>query len=468
MTDLSESLELFKDQLSSSSVGTKEFETAAKMVQRLEEAIDLVNYKMAQFSSNAGSVRQMSAQLQVIQQQFERMGSSQMFDATGNISADARKLQTEYADVADKIDEVRRVLTQEYDARVKARQEAERQAQVAKEHAAALTMTANSISSLNTQLSAWRQELSTTDFKNAKQFEMAAINAERLAQSIANISSQVKILGTTYGSIDQLNAILQKYNQEYNALSKAERQGTKGKALVNAYRTVSKELEKEAMNLGKVLQEEERRSAIIRKNANQRQYENAILNTTVKSMSILQEKERILSQQLSRTTVGSAAYERLKKQLQDTRIELEQINKDLSITKEQTANIDVLLGRTESKLANLIKRSLYLVGIHSATRFISNIREVTSEFEMQRVALGGIIQDTERAEQLFKQIKAAEGNKLAEYQIISTWRREATFNFKYQIVDSADNRIIAFDEVHISKVSSEYDTKKILLCTTIC
>ena len=61
-----------------------------------------------------------------------------------------------------------------------------------------------------------------------------------------------------------------------------------------------------------------------------------------------------------------------------------------------------------------------------------------------------------------KQIKAAEGNKLAEYQIISTWRREATFNFKYQIVDSADNRIIAFDEVHISKVSSEYDTKKML------
>lgn len=65
------------------------------------------------------------------------------------------------------------------------------------------------------------------------------------------------------------------------------------------------------------------------------------------------------------------------------------------------------LATSGSHLGALIKSSITLIGLHSATRFIQNVRNVTAEFEMQRVALGGIIQDTERAEKLFKQLKAA-------------------------------------------------------------
>lgn len=65
------------------------------------------------------------------------------------------------------------------------------------------------------------------------------------------------------------------------------------------------------------------------------------------------------------------------------------------------------LAQSNSHLLALIKGSATLVALHSATRFIQNVRNVTAEFEMQRVALGGIIQDTERAEKLFKQLKAA-------------------------------------------------------------
>lgn len=65
------------------------------------------------------------------------------------------------------------------------------------------------------------------------------------------------------------------------------------------------------------------------------------------------------------------------------------------------------LATAGSHLGALIKSSVTLIGLHSAFRFIQNVRNVTAEFEMQRVALGGIIQDTEKAESLFKQIKAA-------------------------------------------------------------
>lgn len=58
-----------------------------------------------------------------------------------------------------------------------------------------------------------------------------------------------------------------------------------------------------------------------------------------------------------------------------------------------------------------IKRLITRLGLYSAifagVRFAKKIRETTAEFELQRVSLGALIQDTEKAEQLFSQIKAA-------------------------------------------------------------
>lgn len=61
---------------------------------------------------------------------------------------------------------------------------------------------------------------------------------------------------------------------------------------------------------------------------------------------------------------------------------------------------DGLLGRIVGRL------SAY-TAVFAGLRLIKNIRETTAEFEMQRVALGGIIQDATKANQLFGQIKAA-------------------------------------------------------------
>lgn len=64
--------------------------------------------------------------------------------------------------------------------------------------------------------------------------------------------------------------------------------------------------------------------------------------------------------------------------------------------------------RTQGGLLGMLTRyvSLY-TAVFAGLRLIRNIRETTAEFEMQRVALGGIIQDATRANQLFAEIKAA-------------------------------------------------------------
>lgn len=285
-------------------------------------------------------------------------------------------------------------------------QETIRQAQAEREHQAVLSQTSNSLSDINAKISAWRKELETSTI-GSKQFGNAAVQVGLLSSKLEKVNALIKLIGSNGGSINFLNTRLQELNRQYNELSPSKRKGAEGNALLDQYRRVTNELEKEGRSLQKIIQDEQRRAQAIANATQKRRYENAILNATTKTMRVLQEQERILSERLGRTAVGSSAYERLKTQLQGVRKEIEAINIDLAGTKTQTANLDVLLGNADNKLANLVKRSIYLVGLHSATRFIRNIREVTSEFEMQRVALAGIIQDTSQAETLFRQIKAA-------------------------------------------------------------
>ena len=74
---------------------------------------------------------------------------------------------------------------------------------------------------------------------------------------------------------------------------------------------------------------------------------------------------------------------------------------------EAYSNTSAAIDHSNSRLLTLIKNSARLIALHSASTFIRNVREVTAEFELQRVALGGIIQDTAQANLLFRQIKAA-------------------------------------------------------------
>lgn len=245
-------------------------------------------------------------------------------------------------------------------------------------------------------------------------------------------------------SVNGYQSRIAELNERWNSMTKAERESAKGQEIRKKYEEEIKALETEAQTLGQIHQKEvervqeakraaeerirlakkeaeerrkiaekeaeERRKAaekaaeeerkeqeridkLRQKGIQSRRYENAILNTTAKTRRVLQEQERILSDRLSRARIGSSTYNKLK-------TDLEGVRKELSAINGETVE-------TESRLGRLVKNSLRLVALHAAGTFIRNVREVTAEFELQRVALGSIIQDTERAEGLFRQIKAA-------------------------------------------------------------
>lgn len=80
----------------------------------------------------------------------------------------------------------------------------------------------------------------------------------------------------------------------------------------------------------------------------------------------------------------------------------------------KAANIGTAATRNANKayheqsgyLQRLAQRMAAYWSVRQVTQFLTSVREVTAEFELQRVSLGAIIQDQQRANQLFSEIKA--------------------------------------------------------------
>ena len=69
--------------------------------------------------------------------------------------------------------------------------------------------------------------------------------------------------------------------------------------------------------------------------------------------------------------------------------------------------LNAAYSRQSSYLQRLVQRLGLYVGIRQVASVLRGIREITAEFELQRVALGALIQDSHQADILFSQIKAA-------------------------------------------------------------
>lgn len=64
------------------------------------------------------------------------------------------------------------------------------------------------------------------------------------------------------------------------------------------------------------------------------------------------------------------------------------------------------LQKQEGYISRLVKRTAAYWSFHQVSTFLTRVRDVTAEFELQRVSLGAIIQDQQKANQLFGEIKS--------------------------------------------------------------
>ena len=70
-----------------------------------------------------------------------------------------------------------------------------------------------------------------------------------------------------------------------------------------------------------------------------------------------------------------------------------------------TRNLNREYQNQDGYISRLVKRLAVYAGFQQISSFLTNVREVTAQFELQRVSLGAMIQDQERANSLFGEIK---------------------------------------------------------------
>lgn len=80
----------------------------------------------------------------------------------------------------------------------------------------------------------------------------------------------------------------------------------------------------------------------------------------------------------------------------------EAMKRSASVSKQLSSEFQ----NQEGYVSRLIKRMAVYASFSYMGQFLTNVREVTAQFELQRVSLGAIIQDQNRANQLFSEIKS--------------------------------------------------------------
>lgn len=282
--------------------------------------------------------------------------------------------------------------------------------EAAKRVGVAIVPLRDSVEKLTKDLGRWQEVLKKTKIGDDK-FIVAAKNIQNVSEALAVADYEMRRIGSNEGSIKRMSIDLAELNRRWTEMGKDQKFDSAGNLSADArnlweqYKKITAELEKEGMSLAKMEEEErkvlnaaKRRQELSAQGAKKRQYENAILNSTVKTMRVLQEQERILSDRLNRTVIGSDKYKKLQE-------DLRKVQAEMRAAAGSTNAATAAFSRQSGVIARLTGTLASYASVFTALRFAKQIRDVTAEFEYQRVALGHLIQDEEYGAELFEKIK---------------------------------------------------------------
>ena len=266
----------------------------------------------------------------------------------------------------------------------------------------------NTIEQLSQELKIARQLMEEAPI-DSKDWQDAANMVKGLSQSLEVASDKMRGLVANDGSIKQMTATLASLNRRWEEMGymqkfqNASQLSSEAEALYAEYKRITKSLQQNktltqlwAEEQAKAAKAAERQAAAT-KAAQDKAF---MMSSPANTLAGLRKQETLLSAAMGQVTIGSAAFRDYENRLTAVR------NKIKSATKEQKT-YNTALSESHSRLGTLIKSTVAYFSLRQVTNFLRNIRAVTAEFEMQRVALGGIIQDSDKASELFKQIKAA-------------------------------------------------------------
>ncbi len=159
------------------------------------------------------------------------------------------------------------------------------------------------------------------------------------------------------------------------------------------------------------------------------------------SIDAINAKLRIQMQRLQSSDLNGKKFEkiaaevkRLNTALTEAQTKLQVATGQVGVSNASVKNLQAAETSTRNMASYtnvLIQRWITYNALTSTINFAKNIRDTTAEFELQRVSLGALIQDAERANQLFEQIKTAAVESPFEIKDLVTYTKQlAAYGFE--------------------------------------
>lgn len=152
--------------------------------------------------------------------------------------------------------------------------------------------------------------------------------------------------------------------------------------------------------------------AAIRANVAMMKEERRILNQQESSISAITAKLQIQRKRLESTNLNGSNFAKIAKEVERLTKKLEEARKkmaQLSGQKMSTKNVRKVTeeySKQFSYIDRLVRRMAVYASVGAIGNFLTKLREVTAQFELQRISLGAILQDQNKANLLFSEIKA--------------------------------------------------------------
>lgn len=155
----------------------------------------------------------------------------------------------------------------------------------------------------------------------------------------------------------------------------------------------------------------------VQKNIAAQKEERRILNQKESSIKSITDKLAIMQRRLNSTDIKSGGFEKIAKEVERLTRKLDEYKRKIAEATERSTSGSSTQAKNARKVSQeysrqlgyidrLIRRMAVYASVGMIGNFLTKIREVTAQFELQRISLGAILQDQNKANQLFSEIKS--------------------------------------------------------------
>lgn len=216
----------------------------------------------------------------------------------------------------------------------------------------------------------------------------------------------LKIVNAGSGSLNEISKRMRDIVTEWNNMSEAERIASKtsgeytdrAKKLIAEFARLTGASETYARSLQQIVAASRRAANEQEKAMEKQRKTQAILLANEKSIASITAKLKYWKDVMNNSDMGGKRFRKAAE-------EVRRLNQSLG---EAQRNVNSLTGQFKKQdgyVSRLVKRLVVYAGFQQISNFLTSVRSVTAEFELQRISLGAIIQDQAKANALFSEIK---------------------------------------------------------------